>query len=277
MVVGGTVTDGGNVASSKNEQRQAREARERLRRFTARQSVHAHQRRRRRRDNVLAIAGVAVVIALATATQVFFFTAGPGATTAATPSPSPSSSAQANVGAIPAASLAENRQWTGSITLNDVKLGITLDGTKAPQAVAVFVQEVRDRYFTGKVCHRLTDTGSSLIQCGSTDGTGKSDADFSFGPIENAPEDGTYPAGTIAMARTADNAYSQGHQFFIMYEDGTLPADSAGGYTVFGHVTSGLDRFISEIASGGVVPGGPRGDHDGTPAIPTTITAVSIE
>ncbi|HEY9477188.1 MAG TPA: peptidylprolyl isomerase [Microbacteriaceae bacterium] len=265
------------MASSKNEQRQAREARERLRRFTARQSVHQHQQRRRRRDNLLALAGVLVVVALATATQVFFFTAGPGATTTPAPSPTPSSDAQGNVGAIPAASTAENRQWTGSLTLNDVKLGITLDGTKAPQAVATFVQEVRDGYFTGKTCHRLTDGGSSLIQCGSADGTGKSDADFSFGPIENAPEDGKYPAGTIAMARAGDNAYSQGHQFFVMYADGTLPADSAGGYTVFGHVTSGLDKFVSEIASGGVVPGGPGGDHDGAPAIPTTITAVSIE
>jgi peptidyl-prolyl cis-trans isomerase B (cyclophilin B) len=265
------------VASSKNEQRQAREARERLRRFTARQTVHAHQRRRRGRDNLLAIAGVLVVVALATVTQVFFFTAGPGATNAAAPSPSPTSSAEGNVGDIPAATTAENRTWTGSMTLNDVKLGISLDGAKAPQAVAVFVQEVHNGYFTGKACHRLTDGGSSLIQCGSTDGTGQSDADFSFGPIENAPQDGKYPAGTIAMARAGDNAYSQGHQFFIMYEDGTLPADSAGGYTVFGQVTSGLDDFISEIASGGVVPGGPSGDHDGAPAIPTTITAVSIE
>ncbi|HUG50232.1 MAG TPA: peptidylprolyl isomerase, partial [Terrimesophilobacter sp.] len=78
------------MASGKNEQRQAREARERLRRFTARQSVHAHQQRRRKRDNVLAVAGVLVVIALAAATQVFFFTAGPGASKAATPSASAS-------------------------------------------------------------------------------------------------------------------------------------------------------------------------------------------
>ena len=135
-------TEGGSVASSKNEQRQARE---RLRRFTARQTVHAHQQRRRRRDNILAVAGVLVVIALAAATQVYFFTAGPGARAAATPSPSASPSAQTgqNVGDIPALTLSEHRQWSGTLTFNDVPLGISLDGAAAPQAVAVFVQEVR--------------------------------------------------------------------------------------------------------------------------------------
>jgi peptidyl-prolyl cis-trans isomerase B (cyclophilin B) len=275
MVVGGTVSEGGNVASGKNEQRQAREARERLRRFTARQSLHVHQQRRRKRDNVLAVAGVLVVIALATATQVFFFTAGPGVSKAATPSASASPTPQTgeNVGNIPAASLAENRQWTGTLTLNEVPLGVTLDGAAAPQAVAVFIQEVRDGYFPGKTCHRLTDAGSLLIQCGSLDGTGASDPGFRFGPIENAPADGRYPAGTIAMARAGGDAYSQGHQFFIMYGDGAIDNDSAGGYSVIGHVTSGLDKFVTDIASAGVAGDG----HDGAPAIPTTITDVAIQ
>lgn len=267
------------MASSKNAARQAREAKDRLRRFTARASVHAHQKRRRRRDNILAAVGVVAVVALAAVTQVFFFTAGPGASRAATPSPSESASPHAgsNVGAVPDPALAENREWTGTLELNDVKLGIALDGAKAPQAVAAFVGEVRDGYFPGKSCHRLTDSGSLLIQCGSLDGTGAADPAFSFGPIENAPADGKYPAGTIAMARGADNAFSQGHQFFIMYADGSLPADSAGGYTVFGHVTSGLDQFVKKIASAGVVPGGPRGDHDGAPVVATTITAVDVK
>ncbi|GAB3044695.1 hypothetical protein GCM10027052_28770 [Parafrigoribacterium mesophilum] len=263
------------MTPSKNEQRQARE---RLRRFTARQSLHAHRQRRRRRDNILGVAGGLVVIALAAATQVFFFTAGPGAQATATPSPSaspsasPSPQAGQNVGDIPQPSLSENRKWSGTLTLNDVPLGITLDGTAAPQAVAVFVQEVQSGYFPGKRCHRLTDAGSLLIQCGSVDGTGSADPSFAFGPIENAPADGQYPAGTIAMARAAGNAYSQGHQFFIMYGDGTIDNDAAGGYTVIGHVTSGLDKFVTDIARAGVT-----GDsHDGAPAVPTTITDVAI-
>src|SRR5690606_2732345 len=100
-----------------------------------------------------------------------------------------------------------------------------------------FIQHVRDDYFTGKTCHRLTDQGALLIQCGSLDGTGAGDPDFRFGPLENVPADNVYPAGTIALARAGGDAYSQGHQFFITYDDATIPPDTAGGYTVIGHVT----------------------------------------
>jgi len=61
------------VASSKNAERDAREARDRLRRYNARQSVHSLQVNRRRRDNVVAIVGVVVIAALATFTQVLLF------------------------------------------------------------------------------------------------------------------------------------------------------------------------------------------------------------
>jgi peptidyl-prolyl cis-trans isomerase B (cyclophilin B) len=77
------------VAPSKNSEREAREARDRLRRYNARQAVHAHQVTRRRRDNIIAVAGVLLVVGLATVTQVFYFTAGPGLPK---PKPSPSSS-----------------------------------------------------------------------------------------------------------------------------------------------------------------------------------------
>lgn len=264
------------MARSKNAERDAREARERLRRFTARQKVHTAQVNRRRRDNIVAISGAIAIAALAAVTQVVYFTAGPGV-----PTPEPSASASApvdattgtNIGDIPDPSTAENRVWTGTLTLNDSTMDIELDGTRAPQAVAVFVQEVREGYFTGKTCHRLTTSPTRLIQCGSLDGTGAGDPNFRFGPIENAPADDIYPAGTIALARTGGAAYSQGHQFFIMLDDGKLPSDAAGGYTVFGTVTAGLDGVISAIADAGTKDG----SDDGRPAVPTTITGVTIQ
>lgn len=263
------------MARSKNAERDAREARERLRRYSARQTVHGKQVSRRRRDNVLGIAGAVVIAALATVTQVVYFTAGPGVPSpapsdSASPSAAPNSETQ-NLGNVPDPSLAEGRTWTGTLTLNDVPLQISLDGSAAPQAVAVFVQEVKDRYFQGKSCHRLTAPPTALIQCGSLDGSGSPDPSFHFGPIENAPADKNYPAGTIAMAR-GSSPYSQGHQFFIMYGGGTLAGDSAGGYTVIGTVTGGLDKFISEIASKGIA----GGSTDGAPVIPTTITSVIV-
>ncbi|MBN9141973.1 MAG: peptidylprolyl isomerase [Micrococcales bacterium] len=265
--------------ASSRQQRDQREARERLRAYQARQEVHEKQGRRRRRDNVLAIVGGVLVAALAVTTQVLYFTAGPGAPAPApSASPSPSAEAGQNIGA-PDASLAENRAWTGELVLNgDITLGLSLDGSKAPQAVAGWVQDAEDGYYTGKSCHRLaTSEGFSFLQCGSLDGTGAGDPSFSYGPIENAPADNIYPAGTIAMARASGNAYSNGHQFFIVTADTTLPSDAAGGYTVVGMITSGLDQLIAQITSAGIDPDKLDGTGAGAPLVPTTITSLTLQ
>lgn len=265
------------MATSKNQEREAREARDRLALYNARQSVHTHRVKRRRRDNLVAGLGALVVIALAAGAQVFYFTGGPGtpvATPSASATPTPDAAAGQNVGAVPDADTAENRTWTGELTLNDIPLGISLDGAAAPQAVASFVGDITSGYFVGKTCHRLVDNdGFKVLQCGSLDGTGAGDPGYSFGPIENAPADNAYPTATIAMARAGDDAYSNGHQFFIVFGDTTIPSDSAGGYTVVGTVTSGLDALQSGIVSGGITDGAP----DGPPVVATTITAASIQ
>lgn len=260
------------VATSKNQDREAREARDRLKAYNARQAVHSHQVKRRRRDNILAIAGVVVIAALATGTQIFYFTGGPGK-----PTPAPSSSASAageqNIGAVPDPSVSENRTWTGTMTINGIPLAIELDGAAAPQTVASIVTDIKSGYYTDKTCHRMVITdGAGLIQCGSQDGTGALDPNYSFGPIENAPADKKYLTGVLAMAR-GDSAYSNGHQFFIVFTDTTLPGNAAGGYTVFGKVTSGLDQLVSGVVSGGIV----GGQSDGAPVIATKIDGVTIQ
>src|SRR5690554_6766152 len=58
----GPSNDGGHVAS-KTAERDARAARDRLRRYNARQAVHAHKVRRRLRDNVIWIVVAVLVIA----------------------------------------------------------------------------------------------------------------------------------------------------------------------------------------------------------------------
>ena len=266
------------MASSKNADRDAREARGRLRRYNAHQSVHSLQVARRKRDNVVAIIGVVVIVTLATFTQIFYFTAGPGMPApTASPSPASSASAEQNVATVPAKTIAQGRAWTGNLTLNTVKLGITLNGAKAPQATSVFIDLTRKNFYTttGSTCHRLTNSGSAkLIQCGSVDGKGSGDVGFSFGPLENVPSDGVYPAGTIAMAR-GTGASSQSSQFFITYAATTLDT-STGGYTVFGRVTSGLPAFVSQIADGGVTPSA-QSTTDGTPVIPTKITQLTVQ
>ena len=123
-------------------------------------------------------------------------------------------------------------------------------------------------YYDDKTCHRLTTSeGFSVLQCGSVDGQGSGDPAFMYGPIENAPADDVYTEGTIAMARQGGNADSNGHQFFIVYGDTTIPSDAAGGYTVIGQVTSGLDQLKESVISLGTEGGVP----DGPPAEPVVI------
>lgn len=266
------------VAPSKSNAREAREARERLRRYNARQTVHEQGRKRRRRDNIIAIVGVLAVAALVTGAQLFYFNGGPGT---ATPVPTETPSATEtsapvgqNVGDVPDPSVAQARTWMGDLTLNGVKLGISLDGALAPQAVASIVTDVTSGYYVGKTCHRLVSSPTAgLLQCGSADGTGATDPTYSFGPLENTSPTGVYPTGTIAMARAGDNAYSNGRQFFIIFADATLPADTVGGYSIVGTVTSGLDELTSAITDAGVVGGA----ADGAPVVPTTITGLTIQ
>ena len=273
------------MAPSKNTDREAREARDRLRRYNARQAVHTHQSRRRVRDNVLALVGLVVVATLATFTQIYYFSAGPGkpaAKISASPTPTSTAAAGANVGNVPSTSVAGDRTWTGTLTLNSVKLGISLDGQVAPQAVASFITDVKNNYFDGLLCWRMTNSSKFyVLQCGTSSATGADSSQYSFGPIENAPSDNVYPAGSIVEARTSDNAYGNGHQFFITYKATTIPADSAGGYSIFGHVLTGLDQLNSAITSKGIVPPASGSTtttaNDGPPVVPTKITSVTIK
>lgn len=217
------------------------------------QDRQARARAARHRRNVVvgSIAGAAVVVvAIAIAVA-----QGAGSSSAA-PTPTASldtSPRTGNGGVLPAASLAEDRTWTGTITTNRGDIGIELDGAAAPQAVANFVALGAEGYFDQTKCHRLVTTGIHVLQCGDPTASGQGGPGYSWGPIENAPADDVYPAGTIAMARQSGNGESMGSQFFLVYEDSTIPSDSAGGYTVFGKVTtSGLD-VLQAIADEGTV------------------------
>ena len=258
--------------------RAEREARRRARAYRIRQEVHAERGRRRRRDDVVSAIVLVVVLAVATAAQVGYFTAGPGA-------PKPKASASATATPTPAAtrtlppkSLSGNRTWTGTMAVNSTTLSISLAGTKAPQAVANFVELARSGFYKGLTCHRLTTAGIYVLQCGDPNGDGSGGPGYTFGPLENVPKStvtksgtkyGVYPAGTIAMARsTAED--SQGSQFFIVYKDSELPAP---GYTVFGTVTKGLSALESAVTSKGTADG----STDGAPKVTTRLGAITLK
>lgn len=254
----------------KQNDREARQARERLRAYQARQTVHEHKVKRRKRDNWVAGIAAIVIVALAVGTQLLYFSAGPGAAKASSSS-SPSTSPSA--GGVPPKTLAEDRTWTGTMTINGVPLGVSLDGAAAPQAVSSTVSLVQKKFYDGLTCHRLTNGGFYVLQCGDPKGDGTGGPGYEYGPIENAPADDVYKAGTIAMARQGNNAESQGSQFFIVYEDTKIPSDDAGGYTVIGSVTSGLDQLKAQVTDKGIE----GGKTDGSPAVKTTIDSFTLQ
>ena len=269
------------MAPSNKQDREARESRGRVRAYQARQAVHVQQGRRRVRDNILAAVILFVVLVVLVGAQIFYFNGGPGTpepTAAATDSPTPDATVTptpgANAGDVPDSDLAEGRTWTGTLTLNDIPLGISLDGALAPQAVSSTVSLAQSGFYDGLSCHRLTTgEGFSVLQCGDPNGDGSGGPDYYYGPVENAPADNVYPAGTIAMARASD-PYSQGSQFFIVYGDTEIPAGADGsGYTVIGQVTSGLDQLVSSVTAAGVADGA----TDGAPLVPTTITSFTVQ
>jgi peptidyl-prolyl cis-trans isomerase B (cyclophilin B) len=232
-----------------------RQKREHLRQFEARQVLNRGQKARLAKDQWV-WSGAAVLAVTVSSLALFAYSSvGPGAP-----------------GKAPSASLSENREWSGVVEMDTVSLGITLDGVNAPQATANFVSLVNDGFYETSSCHRLTTEALFVVQCGDPFGLGFGGPGYTFGPVENDPADGTYPAGTIAMARSANDGDSMGSQFFIVYEDTILPSDLAGGYTVFGAVTSGLDDFIERL----VAPGTIDGSTDGQPAADTTITSITI-
>jgi peptidyl-prolyl cis-trans isomerase B (cyclophilin B) len=259
------------VPSSKREREYER------RRYEKWQERQAAKKAQRRRQQVVA-GGVVGVLVLGIGVTAALLLGGGDDTPSAAATPTATADATTpaartgNGGVLPDAALAEGRTWTGTISTSQGEIGVELDGAAAPQAVANFVTLAQEGYFDGTDCHRLVTSGIYVLQCGDPTGTGTGSPGYAFGPIENAPADDVYPAGTIAMARQGGDGESMGSQFFLVYEDSTIPSDTAGGYTVFGRITSGLD-VVQAVADAGVTGGA----SDGTPATPVTIEGVETQ
>jgi peptidyl-prolyl cis-trans isomerase B (cyclophilin B) len=253
------------LSPSKREREYAR------RRYERYQQHVAEARAKRLRQRQVAGAALAVLVVLVAAVLIVLALQGDEGGDVAGAQPSaPASPSQTYT--LPDPSVAEGRTWTGTITTTAGTIGIELDGAAAPQAVASFVTLAQLGYFDGTSCHRLVTGGIKVLQCGDPTGTGQGGPGYSFGPIENAPADDVYPAGTIAMARVGNDASSMGSQFFLVYEDSTIPSDQAGGYTIFGQITSGLD-VLQAVADAGVE----GGSTDGPPVTDVTIQGVETQ
>ncbi len=247
------------MANQKSKLSKAAEAR--IANYEAKSTMVEGRKEIRRKDNMLSIAIIFGAVIVAISAQLVYFNFGPGI-------PKPT----AKPLAAPAASVAENRVWNGSMTVAGKPVNFELYGDKAPKAVASFVTLSNKGFFDTTGCHRVTTAGIFVLQCGDPAGDGTGGPGYNFGPVENAPADNVYGPGVIAMARTGNNANSMGSQFFIVYGNSTIPADSAGGYTVFGKITSNLKSLV-ELAKQGTADG----STDGRPKSPIQLAAVTVK
>lgn len=175
---------------------------------------------------------------------------------------------------------ASNPPTEATIVTDQGDLPISLEPEEAPCTVASFLSLVEQGYFDDTPCHRLTEGGLSVLQCGDPTGTGQGGPGYAL-PDELVDDDPrlqpcldqvdqatgrpvcTYPAGTLAMANAGPG--TGGSQFFLVYKDSYLP----NAYTVFGRLSAAGLEVVRDVASAGVAA-------DGTaPATPVTIEDVT--
>jgi peptidyl-prolyl cis-trans isomerase B (cyclophilin B) len=248
-----------------------------LENYQAKQDLISNRAVRSKRDNRVFLAVAAGAVAVAFAGQLAYFSFGPGgqeADLAATTDQveAPADVTDADPTGVPDLALAEGRVWNGSLNLNGEELTFDLSGDLAPQAVANFVSLSKNGFYEGVSCHRLVTSGIYVLQCGDPSGDGTGGPGYNWGPIENAPEADLYTEGVLAMARRGGDDSSMGSQFFIVYQDSTIPSDSVGGYTIFGSITAGLDA-VKAIAEAGTTDG----SSDASPLDEVLISSISVE
>ncbi|MEQ0565016.1 peptidylprolyl isomerase [Amycolatopsis sp. NEAU-NG30] len=149
-------------------------------------------------------------------------------------------------------------------------IGLTLDRALAPCTVVSFLSLVRQGFYDGTSCHRLSVTpGLQMLQCGDPAGDGTGGPGYT---IRDEVFPGlTYGRGILAMAKTAEPD-TGGSQFFLVYGDTTIPPE----YTVFGSIDDQGLAVLDRVARGGVDQSRPGpGDGSGPPKIRVTLTHVT--
>lgn len=145
-------------------------------------------------------------------------------------------------------------------------LVITLDREAAPCTVNSFISLSEQQFYDDTECHRMSDEGIFILQCGDPTGTGTGGPGYQFADELN--EDTAYPAGTIAMANSGEN--TNGSQFFLVFRDTPLSPD----YTSFGHLDEdSLGVLLALVQRGHDAS---YEDGSGRPTPPITIAKASL-
>jgi len=147
----------------------------------------------------------------------------------------------------PPTTLLKRGPRTITLTTNCGDIVIQADFKSAPVTLTVLSTLMSAGYYNKTFCHRVTDEGIFILQCGDPTGTGSGDPGFGYRD-ENLPKavENNYPEGTVAMANSGPN--TNGSQFFFTYKDGSQLGPN---YTIWGKVVKGLD-ILNYIASKGI-------------------------
>ena len=261
--------------------RQAREERARLRTYQARQEVHVRKQRRRIRDNVIAVHRARRRARARRRRAAVLLQRRPGR-------PRAGAHGDADAHRDPA-----RRREPGRRAVRRPRRGPHLDRHAHAQRHPARRRARRRRRPAGRLqhdqprpdrasttaltCHRLTDGGHLGAAVRRPRRRRHRRPRLQLRPRRERarPTASTRPARSPWRA-SSRTPYSQGSQFFIVYEDTTLPADDAGGYTVIGQVTSGLDELTAAITDAGTPTAAPTAHptaRRSPVAMPVTITA----
>ena len=197
------------------EQERAR-ARRRQQKLDAREAQRAREAARNRQVAIVVVVVLAVVALFvflssqlgddqaepAAASTASASAPASGATASGSCSPAPKTPTKITPVDMPDKATAAGKTFEAVITTNCGDITLELDGEKAPQTVASFLALAKADYWADSPCHRLTTLGIFVLQCGDPLGGAGPGPGYTFG-IENAPQDGSYPKGTLAMARTS--------------------------------------------------------------------------
>ncbi|MFI8835611.1 peptidylprolyl isomerase [Streptomyces afghaniensis] len=250
------------------EQRRRQLAREKYLRQQQRRT-DARRKARIRNSVIASVLGVVVVLSVSVYLTKPFEdggkkeNAGAEVTPSASPSKAPDPCEKPAAGKVkpetwkkePAMTIDESAKYTMKLDTTCGEIDIALKASAAPHTVNSFNFLAGKGYFDHSKCHRLTNQGIYVLQCGDPQGTGMGGPGYTI-PDENLKDKslkgGVYPAGTVAMAnqynaQTKQGRNSGGSQFFLVYQDSQLSPD----YTPFGTVSEAGMKVLKKIAAAG--------------------------
>ena len=129
------------------------------------------------------------------------------------------------------------------VTIDTAKgpIEVTVEADLGPLAAENFVDLAECGFYDGTVFHRVVK--DFVIQGGDPTGTGSGGPGYEF---KDDPVSVPYTRGTVAMANAGAN--TNGSQFFIVLKD--IPEGGlAPAYSVFGHVTKGMEAVDAIVAA----------------------------